>query len=220
MNTNIKKNSLLKYKLEYHSTVRRSYLLSILLIFGLLASQSLNSQDLIEKEILTCSNDCVQIGKEQVKKNTYSWVLNGSGLEKQTPTIEICKPKNGDYYTLREITKNGKLVKDTRYKIVVRNQKNIKIAPIDPCVLNGEPASVTVIGDYKKYKWSTGETSKSIIVNSDEPIKVEVVDENNCLISRKIKIKKEASNDIRKKLLKEGFQEIPIEIIKKNKKGE
>lgn len=194
---------------------RLNLLLSLLFLFVCL--EEAKSQQAIKHDVPVCKEDCITIGEAAVKKYRYQWIFKEEVMEPTTSEIEICKVNNGDVYILRIEDKKGKFLGMHRYKMKHLN-KTIKIGPIDNCVSEGKPATVEVIGNFKTIKWSTGEISNSIVVQNDEPISVDVVDENNCASSRIINVKEEASNSIRNRLLKEGFQAKEIKIISKKKK--
>jgi hypothetical protein len=129
-------------------------------------------------KLIICKGDVLKLRAEPDGNYIYHW-SNGSSEK------EITISQGGTFWVEVE---NEYGCKDTAFITIT------EVNPISPKITGddhlcpGKPTTLVVEGNYLFYNWSTGDTTKSIEVDSPGTYSVEVVDTNGCRSHTEINI--------------------------------
>ncbi len=138
----------------------------------------------IEGPASVCQNSLQTYKVTGVAGNTYSWAVTGGNIIRagqNTPSVTVEWTLPGSYtLTVTETNTFGCTVLNNRYVTVnALPEANITASGSTTFCQGGDVTLSAPIG-YASYVWSTGETSRSIVVRTTGQYWVKVTDANGC----------------------------------------
>ena len=132
-----------------------------------------------DKDPIICDGAEIELSVDLINGISYRW-FDGS------TSNQVVVDKAGTYYLIYNNEYNCK--DSIAFVVESGSAKDFEIIADRQEFCRGDSVVLTVDEDFTTYKWSTGETSKSIIVKSGGNYSVEVIDEKNCNAERDITI--------------------------------
>lgn len=120
-----------------------------------------------------CSGKSKKLFAEPSGNYSYLW-WNGSDL----PYLEI--NKGGNYWL---VVSNEFGFKDTSYITITEVVPEVPKIIGDSLICNGESGILSLDGKFISYRWSTGDTTRNIVVSKPGAYRVDAVDTNGCQVT-------------------------------------
>ncbi|MDP4199833.1 MAG: hypothetical protein Q8922_14200 [Bacteroidota bacterium] len=128
-----------------------------------------------------CRGDSVIIGASVTiagNTATFQW-SPAAGLSDPTAQYPKASPKSTTVYTVVVTDGNGCTGSDT-IEVAVADTLRPRISPATPSICAGDTVMLSVSSAYSSYKWSTGDTTSSILVTQSGDYSVHVTGTSGC----------------------------------------